>query len=84
MGSYFLALNKYEVLKSFNVPPAHAPHAHAICLEVGDVIIAIEGDIYVKMDSTQRELCSKSNDNYVKAVFDEKFVEFNPKFFKLL
>ena len=84
MGNYFLAINYYAVLMSFNVPVAHAPQGNALCLQVGDTILAIEGDIYVKMDSNQRKVCKKSNDTHVKALFDEKFVTMNPKIFKAL
>lgn len=68
---------------SFNVPLAHAPQGHAIKLQRNDVIIAIEGSVYVKMDSKQKEICGKSNDTHVRANFNEKFVELNPKIFKL-
>ena len=82
MGNYFLAINEYEVLMSFNVPTAHSPHGHAVCLQVGDIVLAIEGDIYVKMDSKQRKVCSTSADTHVKAIFDEKFIASNPKIFR--
>ena len=84
MDKYFAAINQYRVQMGFNVPLAHAPQGHPIELERNDIIFAIEGNVYVEMDSKQRELCGKSNDNYVQALFDEKFVTLNPKIFKLI
>ena len=82
MDYYYIELNTYEVLMPFNVPLATAPEALAIQLHIGDTISVVDGRVFVKMNSKMKE--TYKNGTHMRAIFDKKFVELNPKIFKLI
>lgn len=85
MDYYYATINKYEVLMDFNVPLAAAPERLVISLKVGDVIIAVEGSVYVKVpEEMYDKLNMEMKGNHAKALFKEEFVTLNVNIFKKL
>ena len=70
----------------FNAPLAVSPRRMVVELKVGAEILAVMGEVYVKLPEKLAKDIEEQNHvgNYGQALFKEEFIKLNPKIFKPL